>query len=112
MRVTALFACLALTAAAPALRAPLPTLTPAQAISQAAAASPDRPRAPPAKAMSESSSRATTLVDVEREHIVKVLHETKWVVGGPNGAAVRLGVNRTTLNHRMRKLGITRPQPQ
>ncbi len=49
---------------------------------------------------------------VEREHILKVLRETGWVIGGPAGAAARLGLNRTTLNHRMRKLGINRPQPQ
>jgi formate hydrogenlyase transcriptional activator len=41
-----------------------------------------------------------------------VLSETRWVIGGPSGAAARLGMNRTTLNHRMRKLGISRPQPQ
>jgi formate hydrogenlyase transcriptional activator len=51
-----------------------------------------------------------TLKDVEREHILRALSESNWVVGGPNGAATRLGVNRTTLNHRMRKLGITRPR--
>jgi formate hydrogenlyase transcriptional activator len=55
---------------------------------------------------------ATTLESVEREHILRVLSESKWVIGGPAGAAARLGVNRTTLNHRLRKLGITRPQPQ
>jgi formate hydrogenlyase transcriptional activator len=49
---------------------------------------------------------------VERDHIMKVLRETGWVIGGPTGAAARLGLNRTTLNHRMRKLGINRPQPQ
>jgi formate hydrogenlyase transcriptional activator len=53
-----------------------------------------------------------TLESVEREHILRVLGESKWVIGGPAGAAARLGVNRTTLNHRLRKLGITRPQPQ
>ncbi len=46
---------------------------------------------------------------VERDHIMRVLRETGWVIGGPTGAAARLGLNRTTLNHRMRKLGITRP---
>ena len=55
---------------------------------------------------------STTLESVEREHILRVLGESKWVIGGPAGAAARLGVNRTTLNHRLRKLGITRPQPQ
>jgi formate hydrogenlyase transcriptional activator len=51
-----------------------------------------------------------TLKDVEREHILRALTMSNWVVGGPGGAAARLGLNRTTLNHRMRKLGITRPR--
>jgi formate hydrogenlyase transcriptional activator len=51
-----------------------------------------------------------TLKDVERDHILRALSMSNWVVGGPNGAAARLGLNRTTLNHRMRKLGITRPR--
>jgi len=55
---------------------------------------------------------ATTLEAVERDHILRVLGESNWVIGGPTGAAARLGMNRTTLNHRMRKLGISRPQPQ
>jgi len=55
---------------------------------------------------------STTLEAVEREHILRVLSETGWVIGGTTGAAARLGLNRTTLNHRMRKLGITRPPPQ
>ena len=55
---------------------------------------------------------AATLEAVERDHILRVLSETRWVIGGPSGAAARLGMNRTTLNHRMRKLGISRPQSQ
>jgi formate hydrogenlyase transcriptional activator len=55
---------------------------------------------------------STTLEVVERDHILRVLGESSWVIGGPTGAAARLGLNRTTLNHRMRKLGINRPQPQ
>jgi formate hydrogenlyase transcriptional activator len=50
----------------------------------------------------------TTLESVEREHILQVLRECKGVVGGPGGAAVKLGMNRSTLNSRMRKLGISR----
>jgi formate hydrogenlyase transcriptional activator len=50
-----------------------------------------------------------TLADVEREHIRRVLCETKWVVAGPKGAAVKLGVSRTTRQGRMKKLGISRP---
>jgi formate hydrogenlyase transcriptional activator len=49
-----------------------------------------------------------TLEDANRAHIKATLDETNWVVGGPNGAAARLGMHRTTLIHRMRKLGISR----
>ena len=50
----------------------------------------------------------TTLEEAEREHILRALKESKWVVGGPAGAAARLGMKRTTLQSRMQKLGITR----
>ena len=53
-----------------------------------------------------STARPTTLAEAERDHILRVLKEVHWVVGGKNGAAVRLGLPRTTLIHRMRKLGI------
>jgi formate hydrogenlyase transcriptional activator len=49
-----------------------------------------------------------TLEDAERDHIVRALGETNWVIGGPAGAAARLGIKRTTLQSRMRKLGIIR----
>jgi formate hydrogenlyase transcriptional activator len=52
-----------------------------------------------------------TLEAVERDHILQALHHSGWVVGGPTGAAARLGLNRSTLNARMRKLEIRRPQP-
>jgi formate hydrogenlyase transcriptional activator len=45
----------------------------------------------------------------ERRHILRVLKETDWTVGGASGAAVRLGMKRTTLLSRLRKLGISRP---
>jgi formate hydrogenlyase transcriptional activator len=51
----------------------------------------------------------TTLAENEREHIRRVLQETNWQVGGPSGAAAKLGLKRTTLQARMAKLGITRP---
>jgi formate hydrogenlyase transcriptional activator len=51
---------------------------------------------------------AITLEDAEREHIRKTLEHTRWVVAGPHGAAERLGVKRSTLYFRMRKLGISR----
>jgi formate hydrogenlyase transcriptional activator len=49
-----------------------------------------------------------TLEDAERDHIRKTLEQTRWVVSGPNGAAARLGVKRSTLYFRMQKLGISR----
>ncbi len=50
----------------------------------------------------------TTLEAAEREHILRALRETNWVIGGPSGAAARLGMKRTTLQSKMQKLGITR----
>ncbi|HSN05469.1 MAG TPA: sigma 54-interacting transcriptional regulator [Nitrospira sp.] len=54
-------------------------------------------------------SATTTLEQAEREHILKALSETGWVIGGSSGAAARLGMKRTTLQSRMQKLGIARP---
>jgi formate hydrogenlyase transcriptional activator len=51
---------------------------------------------------------AITLEDAERDHIRKTLEHTRWVVAGPNGAAARLGIKRSTLYFRMQKLGISR----
>ncbi len=53
---------------------------------------------------------AITLVDAEREHIVGALRKTGWVVGGPKGAAAVLGMKRSTLQNKMKKLGISTPQ--
>ncbi|HET8674832.1 MAG TPA: sigma 54-interacting transcriptional regulator [Blastocatellia bacterium] len=50
----------------------------------------------------------STLEAAEREHILRALEEANWVVGGPNGAAARLGMKRTTLQSRMQKLGLER----
>ena len=55
------------------------------------------------------SEKLQTLADVEREHIRTILKETRWVLSGPSGAATRLGMNRSTLYFRMKKLGIVRP---
>jgi formate hydrogenlyase transcriptional activator len=53
--------------------------------------------------------QARTLEEAEREHILATLKDTKWVLSGPRGAAPRLGMNRSTLQFRMKKLGILRP---
>jgi len=52
------------------------------------------------------------LEETERKHILSVLAQTNWVVAGPNGAATRLGMKRSTLQLRMRKLGLSRENAQ
>src|SRR2546426_5386867 len=59
-----------------------------------------------------SAPVATTLKDSERALILHTLQGVGWVIGGPKGAAAKLGLKRTTLIHRMQKLGISRPSPQ
>ena len=61
-----------------------------------------RPALPP-------NGSATTLEEAERDHILKALRDTNWVIGGSSGAAARLGMKRTTLQSKMQKLGIARP---
>jgi formate hydrogenlyase transcriptional activator len=61
---------------------------------------------PPAEASSDLSLQAA-----ERAHILRVLGETNGVVGGPRGAAARLAMKRTTLQSKMRKLGIAPRNP-
>src|SRR5438874_3956338 len=51
----------------------------------------------------------TTLRDSERTLILRTLEAVRWVIGGPKGAAAKLGLKRTTLIHKMKKLGIARP---
>ncbi len=53
-----------------------------------------------------SESAASTLADANREHILETLNQTGWMIGGQDGAANRLGLPRTTLIYKMRKLGI------
>jgi transcriptional regulator with GAF, ATPase, and Fis domain len=69
------------------LRDPLPTLGPQAVIPQIAG----------------------TLMDTERTVILQTLEQVGWVIGGPKGAAIKLGLARTTLIHKMEKLGIYRP---
>jgi formate hydrogenlyase transcriptional activator len=57
-----------------------------------------------------NTARISTLEQAEREHILHALGETNWILGGPAGAAFKLGMKRTTLQSKMRKLGIARPQ--
>jgi len=60
-------------------------------------------------APASSSGGLFTLEEAEREHVLRALNETDWVLGGPKGAAARLGMKRTTLQSLMKKLGIARP---
>ncbi len=71
------------------LRAPIAELAPFDQV----------PQAPPA---------VNVLEQTEREQILRALEQSKWVVGGPNGAAARLGLKRTSLVYRIKKLGISR----
>lgn len=63
---------------------------------------------PPTKKVDGKDS-PRTLADAERSHIIETLGQTNWVLAGKLGAAARLGMKRSTLQHRMKKLGITRP---
>jgi len=58
---------------------------------------------------SETLGKVVTLADAEREHILGVLSDTGWVLAGPRGAAARLGVKRSSLQRKMKNLGIARP---
>lgn len=62
------------------------------------------------KSNAAHNGNGKSLEDAEREHIVRVLQEAGWVLGGTQGAAAKLGVPRTTLLYKMRRLGIPRQQ--
>ena len=63
------------------------------------------------EAVQSSPTHLSTLEEMEREHVLRALKESNWVTGGPKGAAAKLGMKRTTLAYRIRKLGIpVRPQ--
>jgi formate hydrogenlyase transcriptional activator len=62
-------------------------------------------------AVKNYSSELSTLEEMERQHVLRAVQAANWKVGGPNGAAARLGMKRTTLLYRIRKLKIPlRPQ--
>jgi formate hydrogenlyase transcriptional activator len=60
---------------------------------------------------SPPTSSPVTLEEAERDHILRALEATGWVIGGAGGAAARLGLKRTSLVSTMRRLGIVRPKP-
>jgi formate hydrogenlyase transcriptional activator len=78
------------------------------ALAELKVAEPTRLNAPAPKELNAPATK-DTLEEAERRHILSVLESTKWVLGGPQGAALRLGMNRSTLQFRMKKLGIARP---
>lgn len=63
----------------------------------------------PGPSAAAPSGGSRSLREAERAHILAVLAETRWVLAGPNGAAARLGMNRSTLQFRLKRLGIARP---
>jgi formate hydrogenlyase transcriptional activator len=67
-------------------------------------------RTPARAPVAPSVAAPMTLADAEREHIVTILRETHWMVGGAKGAAARLGMKRSTLQWKMKKLGIEKPE--
>jgi formate hydrogenlyase transcriptional activator len=82
------------------LRVPLAELT---------AASAAAPTSAPSGPFTFTSSSISTLEEAERQHILRALRQTQWRIAGPRGAATLLGMKRTTLQARMRKLSIRRP---
>jgi len=86
------------------LRIPIAELKSAAAVASPGVSS-------PASLISSTSSASpiSTLEEAERQHILRALRQTEWRVAGPRGAAALLGMKRTTLQARMRKLGIRRP---
>jgi formate hydrogenlyase transcriptional activator len=67
-------------------------------------------RQKPAGRSGEPEDQSPKLADAMRIHILRILRETQWVIAGPDGAAAVLGVKRTTLLDKMRRLGISRQQ--
>jgi formate hydrogenlyase transcriptional activator len=66
------------------------------------------PAKKPASPKSTNSGLHNVLEETERQQILKALKQSNWIVAGPNGAAAHLGMNRSTLQVRIRKLGISR----
>jgi transcriptional regulator with GAF, ATPase, and Fis domain len=104
------------TSDAPALKIatdPLASTTPTERAALLAATG-TGPRAVP-DPLDLEDGMATGLHVVQREHILRVLNATHWVIEGASGAALKLGLKPATLRHRMKKLGISRalnqPQP-
>jgi formate hydrogenlyase transcriptional activator len=89
-------------------------LTPGSVLNVAVGELTSRPTQSPAPGSGTQKDMQSVLDETERRHIIRALEETNWVIAGPNGAAARLGMNRSTLHARMQKLGvqITRSGPR
>jgi formate hydrogenlyase transcriptional activator len=92
------------------LQVPLGDLQPPADASQASGVNGQRSATPGPDSGPATRGKGLTLADAEREHILGALRETGWVVAGPSGAAARLGMKRSTLQKKMKKLGIFRPR--
>jgi formate hydrogenlyase transcriptional activator len=57
------------------------------------------------------TSKSAALIEVDRALILQALEAARWMIGGEEGAAAKLGLKRTTLFYKMKKLGISRPKP-
>jgi formate hydrogenlyase transcriptional activator len=93
------------------LRVPIGELKAATAAFSAVAGASEQPSSPETIAAGSnfSTTPLATLEDADRQHILRALRQTKWRIAGPQGAASLLGMKRTTLQARIRKLGIKRP---
>jgi hypothetical protein len=78
----------------------------------AAATGVHRAPVPGGASLDLDDTEATGLHHVQREHILRILNATRWVIEGNSGAALKLGMKPATLRHRMKKLGIARVRPQ
>jgi formate hydrogenlyase transcriptional activator len=80
---------------------------PLSELKSSSAAIPDA--ASPFSSLAPANPSISTLEEADRHHILRALRQTEWRIAGPKGAAALLGMKRTTLQARMRKLGIRRP---
>jgi formate hydrogenlyase transcriptional activator len=92
----------------PVLHVPLGELRPESSTALAKVIDNAEPVFGRSKLTAQSEDMRNLLEDTERVHILNALNQTNWIVAGPNGAALRLGMKRSTLQLRMRKLGISR----
>jgi len=81
-------------------------LTPGSVLNVAVGELASRSPQPPTSSSRARQDMQSVLDETERHHIIQALEETNWVIAGPNGAAARLGMKRSTLHARMQKLGV------